>query len=185
MSETKEKTPDVGALLADLRAKRAKLDAAIAAIEEYAGTAPSGSVTLPAINVAIRGSSGDGQTIAPDAFFSMSVVDAAVKYLDIVKKPQSLKDVTTALEKGGLIHQSKKFETTVYAMLSRAEKRGDRVRRFHKNWALASWYPNRPTNKAKPAAKRTKKRAKAAQAKPKLAIPAAVEAKAAGANPAP
>jgi hypothetical protein len=75
---------------------------------------------------------------------SSPTVGAAAKYLGIMKKPQSLTDVSSAFERGGLIHQSKNFITTVYTTLRRAEDRGDRVRRFHKNWALASWYPNRP-----------------------------------------
>lgn len=187
MPETKEKTlndtaPDIGALLDKMRAERADLDGAIRALEKYAGAAPSGSVPI----APRRGLSGESQTIAHDEFLGMTVVDAAVKYLGIVKKPQSIKEIAAGLDKGGLIHQTSKFETTVYAMVSRAAARGDRVRKFHKNWGLISWggAPTRPVNKT--VAKRKAKRTKTARTvKPKLTMAGNGDAKPAEASSTP
>lgn len=188
----KEKKPDYSAALSALRARRAELEIAIAALERESGMASSASVA-PLIDSgdSARASSSDG-TIRPDEFFGMSVLDATEKYLTMMKKPQSLGSITGALTQGGLIHQSKNLAATVFTTLRRAEDRGDRVVRFQKQWALGSWYPNRPrpVKEEKPKAKNaTKKPAKAppkAQPKPKLTVAGEEAAKAAAApTPAP
>lgn len=163
MAEKEEKQADYyGAVLADLRAKRSELDAAIAAIERLSGAAPSSGAPIDLA----QPRAGDQGLLRSDAFFNMSILDATQKYLNFMKKPQSLMSVAKALEEHGMIHTSKAWPATVFTTLRRAEERGDRVLRVQKNWALAEWYPNRPkkANGAKP----TKKRGKASRAKGKV-----------------
>jgi hypothetical protein len=120
-------------VLADLRAKRAKIDAAIEAIEDLLGVASS----APAGSLQRQGAS---QAIEGDTFFGLSVADAAKKYLQIVKKKQSTRDIAKALESGGLTHNSKDFYNTVYTVLTRSEffaKLPDST------WGLAEWYKGR------------------------------------------
>src|SRR4051812_18149172 len=94
-------------VLADLRARRAKLDAAIAAIEDLMGIQVSGSfATAPA------STSGDGWAngqIPSDAFFGLSIPDGTRKYLRAVRRKASAAEIARALEQGGMTHQSKYF----------------------------------------------------------------------------
>jgi hypothetical protein len=159
---------DYNAVLDDLRSKRAELDAAIAAIERITGAAPTGGHG----DAPVQGRGSAEATLRTDAFFNMSILDATQKYLNYMKKPQSLMSVAKALEEHGMIHTSKAWPATVFTTLRRAEERGDRVLRVSKNWALAEWYPNRPKKAdAKPAKKKQAKKAKAKVAAPAAAQP--------------
>ncbi len=182
-----KKQPDhYAAVLADLRAKRAALDITIRELEQQSGVAPSASSTPLIESTGSQRLPSDGQAIRPDEFFGMNVLDATEKYLNIMKKPQSLGSISNALSQGGLIHQSKNFPATVFTTLRRAEDRSDRVVRFQKQWALASWYPNRPrpVKEEKPKAKKAKKAAKTPKAaKPNLAVAGTEKAKTASSAP--
>src|SRR4051812_35637611 len=102
------------AVLADLPAKRDSLDAAIAAIEQLKGVGQmSGDGGAPAKPI-------DPSSIPDDAFFGLSVVEATKKYLSIVKRKQSVKEIADALDRGGLPHSSSNFVGTVSTMLRRA-----------------------------------------------------------------
>lgn len=174
----KNQSDHYAAVLTDLRARRARLEIAIAAIEGELGATPS-SVAPGVQEIAIPTRPSGDQTIRPDEFFNMSILDATEKYLSIVKKPQSLNAIVAALNNGGLIHQSKNFGATVFTTLRRAEDRGDRVMRFQKNWALAGWYPSRPRPmREEPGSKKAKKKRKAARAK--VAVIGGEAAKASG-----
>lgn len=179
MADNDDKPESLSAALAGLRAKRAKLDAQIELLEELTGAS---SDAVPASGDIAASRQSDGQTIRPDEFFGMNILDATERYLSIMKKPQSLGSISTALDRGGLIHQSKNFGATVFTTLRRAEDRGDRVVRFQKQWALSSWYPNRPRptkdETRKPKRELGKKRAAKRQTEPELTIarPKALEA---------
>jgi hypothetical protein len=80
--------------------------------------------------------------IAQDAFFRMSVPDAIKKYLNIVKRPKSAKDITAGLDTGGLTHQAKNLYATVYPTLLRMESSGEVARVGKGEWGLSEWYPN-------------------------------------------
>lgn len=153
---------DVEPVLAQLRAKRDQLDAAIQAIEALTGEVTAGSGIVPP-SLGGRGIPADVHSIPSDAFFGMSVLDATEKFLNIAKKPQSANAIAAALEKGGLIHQSGNFVATVYTTLRRAEERGDRVIHVQKNWGLANWYPNRPRKTEEPPKKARKAKRPAGQ----------------------
>jgi hypothetical protein len=85
-----------------------------------------------------------GPNIPPDAFFRMSIADAARKYLAMVKKKQTIQQIADSLEQGGITHTSKRFYGTVLTTLRRQEKQvGDIVKVGRGIWGLAEWYPNR------------------------------------------
>jgi len=123
------------AVLADLRAQRDQLDAAIAVLERRPGITP-GSATAPPNST--------GSVVAvglpSDAFFGMGLQEAIKKYLSMVKRKQSPKEIMDALERGGFQHTSKRFYGTVYTALSRAAEAGEVVR-VRDEWGLAEWYP--------------------------------------------
>jgi|SRR5438105_2216183 len=187
MAETEENPESLSAALASLRAKRAKLDAQIELLEELTGeTSGAGGSTEGTTSPSFRPS--EGQAIRPDEFFGMNILDATEKYLKIVKKPQPLGAVSAALDRGGLMHQSKNFGATVFTTLRRAEDRGDRVVRVpNQGWALESWYPNRPRPVKEEKLKRAKKKKATSkqQAKAKLTVAGAEEAKPSSAATSP
>lgn len=133
---------DYEAVLADLQDRRAKIDAAIEAVKGIVaalGIHPSGS--------RITGL----KDIPSDAFFTMSIADAALKYLGMVKSKQSTEQILEALERGGL--PPMKYDSVYTLLRRRANQVGDIVR-VGDDWGLAAWYPNNPNFKrrAKPAA---------------------------------
>jgi hypothetical protein len=80
-------------------------------------------------------------SLAPDTFFRMSVPDAIKKYLNIAKRPKTAKDITAALDSGGLTHQAKNLYATVYPTLLRMEGNNDVARVGKGEWGLTEWYP--------------------------------------------
>lgn len=81
-------------------------------------------------------------SLAQDTFFRMSVPDAIKKYLNIAKRPKTAKDITTALDSGGLTHQAKNLYATVYPTLLRMEDANEVVRVGKGEWGLSEWYPS-------------------------------------------
>src|SRR5579862_6940914 len=62
--------------------------------------------------------------LSPDSFFKMSVPEAVTEYLNIVRKPQSARQITDALQSGGLTHRAKDLYQTVFPTLQRMKERG-------------------------------------------------------------
>jgi hypothetical protein len=83
-----------------------------------------------------RGSS-SGE-ISHDAFFKMTVPDAAEKYLKLATKTKSTSDIAKSLLNGGLKSTSKDFTGMVKTVLSRDARF---VRLDNKEWGLVEWYP--------------------------------------------
>src|SRR5262245_18228097 len=105
---------DYHAVLADLKAQREKLDAAIAGIETMLGMqASSGAAQVGASKLAAP------TEIKSDTFFGMSIVNAAEKYLNMVKAPKANPEIAAALEKGGLHNTSGNFANTVGSVIAR------------------------------------------------------------------
>jgi len=144
-----QQTIDYEAVVADLEAKRAAfnsaVDGAIAGIKHVLGaiaampgspqviataTVPSGAVVHPA-------------SVTPDTFFGLNLAESAIRYLQIVKKQQTTREITDALEAANFHHQSSNFVNTVNTALYRRERDEADVVRIGRNWALAEWYPGR------------------------------------------
>jgi len=126
---------DYKAVLKDLLAKRAELDAAIRAIQPMAGEPVSQD------GVAVPSNPTNG-TLRSDTFFGMGIGDAAVKFLGLVKAPKNIQQIMLALEQGGLTHTSKNFYGTVFTALKRrVDNEGDITRVKRGEWGLTAWYP--------------------------------------------
>ena len=131
------------AVIADLEAKKAQLDATINMLR-----ALSGMGTLGIMPPSGGGGSGTGVgngRIASDAFFGKSIPDAAVIHLGNVRKKLSTQDLMEAMETGGL---PKSKYNTVYAILRRRESQVGDIVNMQGEWGLAAWFPNH-TKKAK------------------------------------
>jgi hypothetical protein len=150
---------DYEVVVADLEAKRAALDTVIAALRLALnmgatiapGGAPSASPTAKPI---------DPATIRDDAFFGLSIGEAAKRYLEMVRRKQSIKEIADALERGGLPHTSSNFVNTVSTMMNRAAKADPELVRVGRGeWGLAGWYGNRRPKPPEPP-KRTRAKRK-------------------------
>jgi hypothetical protein len=125
------------AVIADLEAKKAQIDAAIQAIKAVAGM---GSLT------SLGSASTSTQGIPSDAFLSMSIPDATKKLLGMVKKKLSTQDVMKYLEMGGM---PPLLYNTVYGVLRRRQNQIGDIVNMGGDWGLKDWYPNfKPKQKA-------------------------------------
>jgi len=131
---------DYEEVLVDLERRRAELDAAISAIRLILGaSAGAGSGITPRMPQ-VSGATGK---LPSDAFFGMTVIDGAKKYLSMVKRPKKAAEITNALKQGGMLNTSANFVATVYTTLRRDAKRtGQVIQLPDKTWALAQWYPS-------------------------------------------
>lgn len=137
-----DKTVDYEAVLADLIARRDKLNSAISGIESMLGIASS--PTTSNRNVDHKNDS----IIQEDSFFGMTVLEAAKKYLAMGKKPMPVSSITDALKQGGYLFQTGNPLNTVQAVLSRSHSNsGDVVRVSKGTFGLAEWYSNRAKRK--------------------------------------
>jgi hypothetical protein len=135
------KAIDYSVMLADLYAKRAGIDAAIAGIMAASG----GNVTMPdnaSFQTSPGGPSGDRQpTELPRGAFLGKSLPAAVKlYLSAVMKKQTIKEISAALHDGGIETTSDKFDNVITGCLNRMKNNGE-ILRFKDGWALAEFYP--------------------------------------------
>lgn len=123
------------AVIADLEARREALDKIIAGLKEVSHTFVQSVATA---QVDVRPDLPAAHVTRSDAFFGMTIPDAIRKYLTMAKRPQSPKAIATALELGGLPHQSKNFYGTVFTALKRQE--GKDLVKVKSEWALSEWY---------------------------------------------
>jgi hypothetical protein len=170
---------DYAAVLADLEAKKAALESTIAGIRQMlnlgaelsGGGAPDRKEQTPA-------------EVRSDTFFRMTMPDAIVKYLEIAKRPQTLSEITKALEDGGLPTTAKNLMPIVGSNMSRMKSAGELCQPQQGKWGLAAWYPaaSRQAVAAKP---KTKKRGRPKALKTAMAVKAkasTAEQKTAGAK---
>ena len=153
-----------------LTAKRDELSKAIQAIEALLSVANGTDFIDSAIDSIVKTSLGSisshkseissdtdannqGEPIRADAFFGMSVMDAVVAYLSIVKKPQTAHDLIDAIKAGGYLFLTNNPLGSVTSTLNRSHQTNGAVVRTGKNtYALAEWYPSRARVKRRPSA---------------------------------
>lgn len=122
------------AALADLEARKAKIDAMIVNIREM--QAQGGTV-------APSGPGGGG--VKPGSFLKMSIPEATKKLLEAKRAKLSTQEVIDGLEQGGLPRGK---YNTVYSILARRAKQVQDIINMQGDWALKEWYPNyRPNAK--------------------------------------
>jgi len=139
-----EQNPIAGTL-AYLKAFRERLDTAIETLEmvQASGGVIPGMTSQATARPSVTGS------IDHDAFFQMTVPDAAEKFLTLMKKTKTTADVAKGLLDGGLKSAAKNFPSMLNTVLSR----DNRFVRVNREWGLESWYPGmkrgtrRPTEK--------------------------------------
>jgi len=145
-------------VIADLEARRTAFNAAIdASIQNLRtvlafGSAPVGGVVLTGVQA--KGGTGTvtapiytGAAPTPDTFFGLSIAEAAIRWLSIVKKQQTTREIVDGLEAANYHHTSQNFINTVNTALYRRERDEADVVKIGRNWALAEWYPGRRRNR--------------------------------------
>ena len=148
---------DYNAVLADLRARRAQLDAAINVIEALRGGVAGGEESTAQSSVPLTNllaPIGSTAPVAPshatsgevrnDMYFKLSTAGAVRKFLTINKRPTSPRVIAQALQDGGQIHavNEKVAYTNVYSVLKRLKDK-DFVQTRTGDWGLAEWYTNK------------------------------------------
>lgn len=160
---------DYSAMLADLEAKKAVIDSAIASVRAAMAAGALGVAASDPLSSGASGSGGassqpfDGD-IPSGLFFGKSIPEAAKLYLSMVKRKQTTKEITSALEEGGMTTTADNFEATVTAGLFRASKKFGEIVKVKGSWGLAEWYKGMrvgPQEKKAPAKKKAKSRTKA------------------------
>ncbi len=128
---------DYEAVLADLRAKRDRLDAAISGIESMLGIRGLSGTTPKQTEQASPSAS-----LGPGAFLGMTIVDAAKKYLAHKRQSQRTEEILNALVEGGLVLTGEKPVNVVGSVLNRNFNSGGEIVKVARGvWGLASWHP--------------------------------------------
>jgi len=122
------------AVIADLEAKKAQLEATISMLRALGGLGSIGSAPTPS-----GGGAPTGGHFASDAFFGKSIPDAAVTILQSQRRKMSTQSLMDTMEKGGL--PPSKYNT-VYSILRRRESVVGDLINMQGEWGLAAWYPN-------------------------------------------
>ena len=160
---------DYAALLSDLEAKKAALEASIATLKSamalgVLGQAAEG-LDLSSASASSPIENGVPVELPHHAFLGASVPSAIKTYLQVVKKKQTIKEIATALKEHGMESTSDSFEGVVTGALNRLKVAGE-VLRFKEGWGLSAWYPasfRSQVNTTKPARKGKKRTAKKKQ----------------------
>jgi hypothetical protein len=124
------------AVLADLEAKRAELDAAIAAIKaiiRQTGAMAATAAPVPRIAALSQ--------VPPKAFAGLSTSAAARRLLEMMQRRLTMKEIMQGLQAGGL--KPNKY-LNVYAILRQREAYKADVINVNAKWGLAEWNPEIP-----------------------------------------
>ena len=170
VTDNEKKTLDYGAFLADLEAKRAVLDQAIASLRAVLAGGGAESMSFVKLAGTIVNPPMHNGEVPAGAFLGKSIPESTKLYLSIVKQKQTPREIAEALQKGGMETTSKNFEGIVAAGIHRASKKYGEIVKVGRAWALAEWYPSgiraaaaKETRKArKPRKARRQKSAKVA-----------------------
>jgi hypothetical protein len=165
---------DYQAVLADLKARRTRLDDLIAGIEAVVG----GSAEAVGVgeSVSVKLGVGPMPSIHPDTFFGLGIGEAAKKYLKMVRRAQHTAAIADALGKGGL----KRPDVNVLSSILVRAAKGREVTKVGKGmWGLAEWYPKPPKEVGEERRKpRKARRSKASSSKKVVASEKQAKAKA-------
>jgi hypothetical protein len=125
---------DYKAVLEDLKAKKAGLEQAIAAVEAIVGG-------LGGLGEATTMNGSTSKMIEADTFIGMNILQAAEKYLQMVGRPaKTTEQVAKALNDGGL----QVSQGSVSTILRRSDNGESPVTKVGRSlWGLASWYPGK------------------------------------------
>lgn len=141
-----QETSPYDLVIADLEAKRDQFNSMIEQLKILRSSAMPIGTAVP-VSPAVRPV--NDQEISHDAFFQMTIPDAARKYLTIVKRTKPMTEIIDSILKGGLKSSAKDVNNSLRSIISRD---GTFVR-VNGEWGLAEWYPamRRDGKKGKPA----------------------------------
>jgi hypothetical protein len=124
------------AVLADLEAKRAQLDSAIASIKiimEQTGTMAATAPPVPRIASLAE--------VPPNAFVGLSISNAVRKLLEMMQRRLSIGEILKGLQAGGL--KPNKYRN-VYSIIRGREAYKADIIKVNRQWGLAEWNPEIP-----------------------------------------
>ena len=124
------------AVVADLEAKRAELDSAIAAMKVLMRQTGSLAAATPPVP---RISSLD--QVPPDAFVGLSISNAVRRLLEMMQRRLSMREILEGLRAGGL--KPNKYRN-VYSIIRGREAYQADIIKVNKQWGLAEWNPEIP-----------------------------------------
>jgi hypothetical protein len=141
---------DYHEVIVDLKARRTALDKLIASVRAL--MLDRGQRGPTKLDVRGSGPSRPRMAIDPNAFFGMTQLDAAKKFLRMARRPQHTLEIADALGRGGLKRPGRNVMNTI---LGRATRDREIIRAGKAVWALAEWQPKasrmaarrRPRNK--------------------------------------
>lgn len=114
-----------------LELELAAVNEAIVAFERLAGVEGNGGSPVRKLPT----------QVTPDAFFNLTLVEGAKKYLKMVGQPaRSTQEIAQALHQGGLTNASM---PSLAAVLLRAAKGRQVVKVGKSHWGLNEWYPKK------------------------------------------
>ncbi len=122
-------------VIADLENKRDQINAAIEMLRALGAT---GAIALPLPAAPSKAQPSEAD-IPRDAFFGMTIPEAAKRYLSIVKATKPNSELCSALLRGGFKTQANNFSEVVRSTLQRHP---DFVK-VNGEWGLGDWYGNR------------------------------------------
>src|ERR1035437_2966456 len=172
------KPNDYASIVAAMEAQRAALDEAIPTMRALASL--SGALIPAGTNLGINRSPtltliAPGE-VPPGSFHKMSIPEAAVLYLRMVKQKQKAAEIAAALRRGGIETTSKKFNNQIHAALDKSSKtKNSEIIKLHgAYWALREWFPASVRASMASGAATTKKTRRANKSKKNRAAPAEV-----------
>ena len=136
MSENDARIDAYRMVLKDLERRKMVIEAAIAGITVLMGESET---ALQACLPAPHSKSQEPCHVESGSFADLTLTEAAQRYLDMVKEPQSTAEIAEALERGGYPTKSRNFSNTVRSVLDRHAKTVGEIVKVEKNWGLAKW----------------------------------------------
>ena len=132
-----------GAILADMKAKRAALDASISALETALASGALGQASdasAPSDAGAAAGVITGPVDLPKGALMGKSVPVAIKLYLEATKRKQKPQEIAAAISQLGVESIAKNFGIVVGTALKRLKAAGE-VMIFKDGWGLSSWAP--------------------------------------------
>jgi hypothetical protein len=143
---------DYTKVLDDLLAERERLNAMIDWVKERLGRSGADDSKAPRLELSKDGKARFPRLVKEDAFFKMSVSEAIKAYLDMMKRPQTAREITDGLIAGGLAHKAKNLYQTVFPTLGRMARDAKEVDKLTDGkWGLSEWYSGSRGRTAEPA----------------------------------
>jgi len=164
---------DYQTLLADMEAKKAVLEQAIASLRAAIalGTlGPSGDLPPGSGPIAPMPGTGSSGDIPKGAFFRKTLPESITLYLAAVRKRCPTNEIIQGLKKGGIVSTSKTFDIVVGNTLRRLKSDG-KLLPFDDGWGLPEWVPEglrsrmEQQNKVQPKKRGAKKKTTKAKTK--------------------